>query len=69
MIVHRFMSKREYDALMAGNVLHNETDHKALGRGDTLAFVYCRCRRVRYDGDSGSDAPGVKRLLPRCRER
>lgn len=41
MIVHRFMSKREYDALMAGNVLHNETDHKALGqKSDSVGFCF-----------------------------
>ena len=31
MILHRFMSKREYDALMAGKKLVNTTNHGAMG--------------------------------------
>ena len=41
MILHRFMSKREYDALMTGEVLRNETDHGAMGqKTDSVGFCF-----------------------------
>jgi len=41
MILHRFMSKQEYDALMAGNVLRNDTNHGALGqKTDSVGFCF-----------------------------
>ena len=41
MTLHRFMSKREYDALMTGEVLRNETDHGAMGlKTDSVGFCF-----------------------------
>ncbi len=41
MILHRFMSKREYDALMAGKQLVNTIDHGAQGeRSSSIGFCF-----------------------------
>lgn len=41
MILHRFMSEREYEALMAGEVLTNTTDHGARGqKTDSVGFCF-----------------------------
>lgn len=41
MILHRFMSKREYDALMAGKKLVNTTNHGAMGeRSSSIGFCF-----------------------------
>ena len=41
MILHRFMSKREYDALMAGKHLVNTIDHGAQGeRSSSIGFCF-----------------------------
>lgn len=41
MIVHRFMSMREYYALLAGKPLHNDTNHGAAGhKTDSVGFCF-----------------------------
>jgi len=41
MILHRFMSKREYDALMAGEKLTNTTNHGAQGeKSSSIGFCF-----------------------------
>lgn len=41
MIVHRFMSMREYNALMAGEELHNDTIHKTEGlKSTSVGFCF-----------------------------
>lgn len=41
MILHRFMSKREYEALMAGKKLVNTVDHGAQGeRSSSIGFCF-----------------------------
>lgn len=41
MIVHRFMSKQEYLALIDGKVLRNSTDHRRKDRKRTTSVGFC----------------------------
>lgn len=40
-IVHRFMSRAEYDKYMAGEVLHNDTDHYQGEKGGSVSKGFC----------------------------
>lgn len=41
MILHRFMSRAEYDKYKAGEVLRNDTDHYREGKGGATSRGFC----------------------------
>ena len=41
LIIHRFMSREEYNGYKSGEVLHNDTDHYRDGKGGSTSKGFC----------------------------